>query len=143
MEKLKVIFLDEYSMLRRKELFYMSERLKQIKVSELLFGGLCVVLVGDPAQLPPVQADSLWVDGLKPSTKQDDKNGNIIYNQFSDVVILKENNRLDSNDPESEDFNKILEKVRDGKLDEESRLKLITKCSMYKMGMLKFGLRGV
>ena len=103
---------------------------------------MCIVLVGDPAQLPPVQADSLWVDGLKPSTKQEDKNGNTIYNQFSDVVILKENNRLDSNDPESEDFNKILEKVRDGKLDKESRLKLITKCSMYKMGMQKFGSRG-
>ena len=130
LKKLKVIFLDEYSMLRRKELFYISERLKQIKNNDLLFGGLCIVLVGDPAQLPPVQADSLWVDGLKPSTKQEDKNGNTIYNQFSDVVILKENNRLDSNDPESEDFNKILEKLKDGKLDKESRKILITKCSM-------------
>ena len=100
LEKLKVIFLDEYSMLRRKELYYISERLKQIKNNDLLFGGLCIVLVGDPAQLPPVQADSLWANGLKPSTKQDDKNGNTIYNQFSDVVILKENNRLDLNDPE-------------------------------------------
>ena len=45
LEKLKVIFLDEYSMLRRKELFYISERLKQIKNNNLLFGWLCVVLV--------------------------------------------------------------------------------------------------
>ena len=90
-------------MLRRKELYYISERLNQIKNNDFLFGGLCVVLVGDPAQLPPVQADSLWVKCL-PSTKLEDVHGNTIYNQFSDVVVLKENNQLDATDPESRDF---------------------------------------
>ena len=141
LRELKIIFLDEYSMLRRKELYYISERLKQIKNNDLLFGGLCVVLVGDPAQLPPVQADSLWVKRL-PSTKIEDVHGNTIYNQFSDVVILKENNRLDATDPESTDFYEILESVRDGKMNEKYRQMLIDKCSMYRMGMQKFAAVG-
>ena len=54
LQKLKIIFLDEYSMSRRKELYYISERLKQIINDDLLFGGMCVVVGGDPAQLPPI-----------------------------------------------------------------------------------------
>ena len=57
----KIIFINKCSMSRGKELFRISERLKQIKYSNLDFGGLCIVLVGDPAQLPPVLAESLWV----------------------------------------------------------------------------------
>ena len=72
------------------------------------------MLVGDPVHLPPVQAESLWVEGL-PSTKLEDRNRNTIYGQFSDIVILKENNRLDVTHPESRDFNEILERMRDGK----------------------------
>ena len=49
----KLLILDEFSMLRQKELFFINERLQQIMCSENLFGGLVVVLIGDPGQLPP------------------------------------------------------------------------------------------
>ena len=49
--------------------------------------------------------------------KFEDVHRNTIYNQFSDVVILKENNPLDATDPESRDFYEILESVRDGKMN--------------------------
>ena len=87
LQNLKIIFIDEYSMLRQKELFHILEILKQIKGNDLLFGGFCVALVGDPAQIPPVLAESLWVKSL-PSTKLENTNGHTIYGQFSDVIIL-------------------------------------------------------
>ena len=65
--------------------------MKQIERNNLIFGGLCVVLVRDPVQLPRVLAEILWVKGL-PSTKIDDTNGHNIYTQFSAVVVLKEKN---------------------------------------------------
>ena len=55
----KVIFINEYSMVRWKEFFQILEILKQLKCKNLIFGGMCIVLVEVPAQLPLVQAESL------------------------------------------------------------------------------------
>jgi len=41
--------------------------------------------------LPPVGANSLWVD----ICKKDDLPRFTLYNQFEDIMILTENNRLD------------------------------------------------
>lgn len=76
-------------MLRWKELFHISERLKQIKSKILVLGGLCVLLGRDHAQLSPVLVENLWVVGL-PCTNIDDINGHTIYTRFSDIVVLKE-----------------------------------------------------
>ena len=54
-----------------------------------MFGGVCVILIGDPAQLPSVGGESLWIKP-KSSTSQDDKNGLMIYTLFSECVILRE-----------------------------------------------------
>ena len=68
------------------EFFHISERLKERKGSNIYFGGLYVVLVGYPMQLPPVLAENLWVEGLS-YTRIDDVNGHTVYIQFSDVVV--------------------------------------------------------
>ena len=73
-------------MLIREEIFWVWKRLKQIKCNNLVFGGLCVVLVGNPEQLPPVQAENLWVIGL-PSSNIDDRNSNNLYKNFNDAVV--------------------------------------------------------
>ena len=109
---------------------YIWERLKEIKGNSLVFGRLCVVLVGDPVQFLPVLADSLLVESL-PSKRREDVNGNIIYGQFSDVIILRKNNRLDETDSESVEFNKKIEIARDRKMNKEKRQVLIDKCSMF------------
>ena len=44
-QNLKTIFIDEYSMLRYKELFRISERLKQIECNNLFFGGVYILLM--------------------------------------------------------------------------------------------------
>ena len=50
-----------------------------------------------------------------PFTRLDDINVSTIYEQFSDTVILIENNRLDETDPEILGSNIILGMVRDKK----------------------------
>ena len=75
-------------MLIGKQLFHVSERLEEIKCYDLVFGGLCIVLVGYPVQLHLVQAESLWVLGL-PSTYIHDRNSHTIYRKFSDLVVSK------------------------------------------------------
>ena len=57
-------------MLRQKELFHVSEKIKKIKYNNLVLGGLYIVLVRDPAQLSPVKEVFLWVVGL-PSSVED------------------------------------------------------------------------
>ena len=45
----KVLFVDEYSMLPQKALYYIDQRLKQIKGNTKVFGGIIVVFIGDIA----------------------------------------------------------------------------------------------
>ena len=60
--------------------------------------GLSVILIGDPAQLPPVRADALWIDSTS-SKNAERRNGSLLYRSFTECLFLKENNRLDKNDP--------------------------------------------
>ena len=57
--KLKLVILDEFSMLRQKELHWVDKRLKQIMGNNLPFGGVAIVLIGDPGQLPAILGLSL------------------------------------------------------------------------------------
>ena len=62
------ILVDEFSMIGQALLGFMSIRAKQavqgrdgsLFALQGLFGGLNVILVGDPAQLPPVAAAPMW-----------------------------------------------------------------------------------
>ena len=56
LESLKIILIDEYSMLRKKKLIHTLESSKQMKFTNLIFGGVCIILVGNPAHLPSMQA---------------------------------------------------------------------------------------
>ena len=79
-------------MLHQRELFYIGELLKQIKCDLRPFGGVIILLVCDPAQLPPVQGYPLW---FKNSKNQDDVNCHHILLLFDTVVELEEDMRLD------------------------------------------------
>ena len=57
---LKIVFIDEYTMIRQQLLHYIDQRLRQIISINKPFGGLVIVLYGDPAQLPPAKGDFLW-----------------------------------------------------------------------------------
>lgn len=73
-----------------------NDRLKMAKNSDIDFGGMKVVLCGDPRQLPPVGGKRLWgkVDG------HDDRktaHGLILYQSFTTVCQLLISRRQEAN----------------------------------------------
>eukprot|EP00978_Attheya_sp_CCMP212_P017539 scaffold46862_cov30-Attheya_sp.AAC.2 len=110
-DKLWLVILDEYSMLRQKEFFYMNSRLIQIMCSqEPLFGGITIV-----------KGNAVW--NKKASNKGHDADGYSLYQFFGNFVKLEKNVRIDPNDRDA----------RDGKNTEED-VKLVRKlCSRHSM----------
>ena len=58
--KLKLLIIDEYSMLRARELSYLDQRLSQIMECNDPFGGITIILVGDVDQLTHVGGITVW-----------------------------------------------------------------------------------
>ena len=54
------------------------------------------------------------------------------------MFILKRNNRLDKNDPQSVEFNRILNKIRDGQITDEDCEVIRNTYSKHRMGFTKF-----
>ena len=86
LENLQILIIDEVSMVSKRLLFFIHERLRQVKkVSENnLFGGVSITAVGDFHQLPPVKAkasDKLYVND--PSSPV-----NHLWNELFSVVQL-------------------------------------------------------
>mmetsp|Transcript_27008 Transcript_27008/g.49135 ORF Transcript_27008/g.49135 Transcript_27008/m.49135 type:complete len:245 (-) Transcript_27008:79-813(-) len=95
---LKLIVIDEFSMLKQSDLYYASYWLKNIFNHKEPFAGVAVMLAGDPAQLSPVKGLSVWYRASKASDTHNDFGYND-YRGFTSVVELTENKRVDSQDP--------------------------------------------
>jgi len=59
------LIVDEFTMMSQEVLYFLDVRLREGKVSTLPFGGMNIIMVGDTAQLPPVQGLSLWARPTK------------------------------------------------------------------------------
>ena len=81
----RLIVIDEYSMLRQKELYYLHLYLQQAAGNQLLFGGFAILLVGDPAQIPAVLGRCMWE--TRPGGSQEDDFGHEFYKAFFSKVI--------------------------------------------------------
>ena len=66
-EELEVIIIDEFSMVSADALYDIHKRLQEIFVSEDLFAGKAILLVGDLLQLPPVKGTPIY---SKPYSKK-------------------------------------------------------------------------
>jgi hypothetical protein len=67
---IEMIVIDEYSMLSQVMLNKIDLRLRQAKNNNKIFGGISVVLIGDPGQLLPVGGNPLHDKKLKTSMAQ-------------------------------------------------------------------------
>lgn len=52
---MQILVIDEISMVYKKLLYYVHERLVQIKKCKAPFGGVTIIVVGDFYQLPPCE----------------------------------------------------------------------------------------
>ena len=81
------LIIDEYSMLGQNKMGWIDRRCRQATGSQqLLFGGISIILIGDPAQLPPVGDKPLYHS--KPSSAIGEQ-GYVAYQMFDQVVLLK------------------------------------------------------
>lgn len=88
LENLEILIIDEVSMVNKRILFFVHERLRQLKKmpESCAFGGVSVIAVGDFCQLPPVKTkrvDKLYVND--PSNPM-----NQLWNDLFKVVELEE-----------------------------------------------------
>ena len=144
---LKVLFIDEYSMLPQKCLYYIDLRLKQLKQSDRAFGGVVIVMIGDLSQLPPVQAIPVWDVRFRTDSgnlkDQDSMNGMSLWCQhFRTVIKLEQNKRLDGKDPDALIAAEILEGISEGELTESNFQRIIATCSKQTMGNEEWTRRG-
>ena len=73
-------------MLSQVMLCKIDQRLRQAKNCNSTFGGISVILIGDPGQLLPVGGSPLYDKKLKGNLAQ---GGYIAYQKFKNVVILE------------------------------------------------------
>ncbi|KAK3105150.1 hypothetical protein FSP39_018213 [Pinctada imbricata] len=122
LENLQILVIDEVSMIYKRLLYYIHERLVQIKRNKSPFGGVSVLAVGDFFQLPPV----------KQSKNERLYNDNASYpvdywNDFFSVVELDEIMRQ----KEDLEFAKVLNMLRtrtDEKPVPDTALQILREC---------------
>ena len=66
LSELKLIIIDEMSMMGSDMLYRIHLRLKQIFQTDELFGGKTIILVGDLLQLPPVKGSYIFLEPRNP-----------------------------------------------------------------------------
>lgn len=85
LENLQILVIDEVSMVYKKLLYYIHERLVQIKKNKDPFGGVSILAVGDFFQLPPVkQSKAEWLFKDNPCYPCD------FWNEYFQLVELDE-----------------------------------------------------
>ena len=89
------IIIDEFSMINGSFLHWIDQRCRQGKHRNEPFGGLSVLLSGDPAQLAPIGGTPLWVDAER-STSVTEALGKVLYGMFKTVFFLTRNYRQSS-----------------------------------------------
>ncbi len=97
---INTIICDEYTMISCKLFNQMNQRCQQAKNNMTKpFGGMTVILVGDPGQLPPVSGKPLWTH-LKPSDMDElGSQGLYLKHYFHFAIKLEGSNQLDPSCP--------------------------------------------
>lgn len=110
---LKLLIIDEISMVRPDQLYQIHQRLIEIKSCKDTFGGVAVVVVGDLMQLRPVFSD--FVFGLPNDQKHSSYHvTDALFPKF-EVIELNTNHRQG----EYTEFGNMMERLRFGESSEQ------------------------
>lgn len=137
---LKIIFIDEYSMLPQNYLYYIDQQLKQLKKCDCAFGGVVVVLIGYISQLHPMRQVPVWYERrVNENGSQKDDHSllgmSLWFTHFRTLIKLEKNNRLDPNNPDSVIAAEILEGISVGEIIDENYNKVINTLSLNTMDL--------
>ena len=111
-----LIILDERSMVGAKALSYIDSRLRKATGrTDLMFGGISIVMVGDDGQLGPIGDRPMWLDEDNLPFKDKDRHdreGNKLFSYFTTCISLRTAFRQNADDP----FYNMLLETREGRL---------------------------
>ena len=104
-------------------------------LTDQLFGGKSIILVGDPAQLPPVADKPLY--HCKPSNTLQEQ-GHLAYFMFNTVVKLTLNQRVKGSTPEQATFRDLLNRLRTGNCNKDDWNLLLTRQPLIAQNITEF-----
>ena len=111
---LKLLIIDEMSLLGSDMLYRIHVRLCEIFQTEALFGNVSVILVGDLMQLPPVKANYIFQEPLRDSHLKAFHSVANIFASFTPHVLLHNHRQ-----GESRIFAESLNRIREGEMCED------------------------
>jgi hypothetical protein len=123
----KMLIIDEVSMLSLKMIDQVNKRLQLIMQKKVAFGGVHVVLFGDFYQIPPVNGAPVWQSGDEIKTNID-RNGRTAWLMFNVVIELTQQQR--QIDPEAQPFAELLMRARCGSITQDDINLLNRTCLM-------------
>ena len=115
LKNLKILIIDEFSMLKADILYRIDLRLREITQKKQDFGGVLVFLFGDPAQLKPVRGSYIFSAPNCKDYKLAYGDGTESLWRSFDVINLKKNHRQGKD----KDYADLLNRVRLGKHTKE------------------------
>ena len=122
------LVIDELSMVSQSQFAWVGRRLRQVTGrTDEVFGGICVIMTGDPGQLPPVCGRALHTGHPKDQLSQE---GFSAYKSFRHVIILHKVQRqlaAEDGDRAQKFFLELLLRARDGCLSEDDWRLLLTR----------------
>ena len=119
LKNLKLVIIDEISMVKSDQQFQLDKRLKEVTQKiEKLFGNVAIFYVGDVMQLKPCKGRYIFDEPINPDYKIDYQLGS--HWQSFEVIILEQNHRQG----DDKDYANMLNRFRIGQQTEEDMLKL-------------------
>jgi len=88
-QKLKVVFIDEYSLVGLRLLGMIDKRCREIKDNDEIMGNLCVVFLGDVNQLGPIFDKPLYTENLNVGSSPYAQRGKLVMLSSQICFMLK------------------------------------------------------
>lgn len=119
LQDVEVVIVDEMSLVSADNLYNLHKRLQSIFLSDDLFGGRCLMLVGDILQLPPVKATPIYKYPTDFSSYVMYRSKDLNLWENCESVLLETNFRHGEGE-----WTKMLNRIRIGEATEEDITKL-------------------